>query len=82
MKQLGKVRPDLRNPILATIVESLNKAEKSLFWNIHKIRNKRIGITRTYIQNRNEFVVILYNKEIEEEGINTIENKILKFCKE
>ena len=39
-------------------------------------------ITRTYIQNRNEFVVILYNKEIEEEGINTIENKILKFCKE
>lgn len=38
-------------------------------------------ITRTYIQNRNEFVVILYNKEIEEEGINTIEDKILKFCK-
>ncbi len=84
VEQLGKVRPDLRNPTLATMAESLNKTENR-YSGIPTIRleMKEWGLPEPiFKENRNEFVVILYNKEIEEEGTDTIEDKILKFCKE
>lgn len=84
VEQLGKVRPDLRNPTLATMAESLNKTENR-YSGIPTIRleMKEWGLPEPiFKENRNEFVVILYNKEIEEEGMDTIEDKILKFCKE
>lgn len=84
VEQLGKVRLDLRNLTLATMAETLNKTENR-YSGIPTIRLeiKEWGLPEPiFKENRNELVVILYNKEIEEEGTNTIEDKILKFYKE
>lgn len=85
LEQLGKARPDLRNPTLATMAESLNQAENR-YSGIPTIRMemKEYGLPEPEFKNgRNEFVVILYNKEIEQKKIYlTLEDKIVEFCKE
>ena len=85
VEQLGKARPDLRNPTLATMVESLNQAENR-YSGIPTIRMemKEYGLPEPEFKNgRNEFVVTLYNKEIEQKKIYlTLEDKIVEFCKE
>lgn len=82
VEQLGKVRPDLRNPILATMVEGLNKTENR-YSGIPTIRMemKNHGLLEpVFKENRNEFVVILYNQEKIES--DSIVEKILNFCEE
>lgn len=85
VEQLGKARLDLRNPTLATMAESLNQAENR-YSGIPTIRMemKEYGLPEPEFKNgRNEFVVILYNKEIEQKKIClTLEDKIVEFCKE
>ena len=85
VEQLGKARPDLRNPTLATMTESLNQAENR-YSGIPTIRMemKEYGLPEPEFKNgRNEFVVTLYNKEIEQKKIClTLEDKIVEFCKE
>lgn len=85
VEQLGKARPDLRNPTLATMAESLNQAENR-YSGIPTIRMemKEHGLPEPEFKNgRNEFVVTLYNKEIEQKKIClTLEDKIVEFCKE
>lgn len=85
VEQLGKARPDLRNPTLATMTESLNQAENR-YSGIPTIRMemKEYGLPEPEFKNgRNEFVVTLYNKEIEQKKIYlTLEDKIVEFCKE
>ena len=85
VEQLGKARPDLRNPTLATMAESLNQAENR-YSGIPTIRMemKEYGLPEPEFKNgRNEFVVTLYNKEVEQKKIClTLEDKIVEFCKE
>ena len=85
VEQLGKVRPDLRNPTLATMAESLNQAENR-YSGIPTIRMemKEYGLPEPEFKNgRNEFIVTLYNREIEQKKIClTLEDKIVEFCKE
>lgn len=85
VEQLGKARLDLRNPTLATMAESLNQAENR-YSGIPTIRMemKEYGLPEPEFKNgRNEFVVTLYNKEIEQKKIClTLEDKIVEFCKE
>lgn len=85
VEQLGKARPDLRNPTLATMAESLNQAENR-YSGIPTIRMemKQYGLPEPVFKNgRNEFIVTLYNKEVEQKKIYlTLEDKIVEFCKE
>lgn len=85
VEQLGKARPDLRNPTLATMAESLNQAENR-YSGIPTIRMemKEYGLPEPEFKNgRNEFIVTLYNMEIEQKKIClTLEDKIVEFCKE
>ena len=85
VEQLGKARPDLRNPTLATMAESLNQAENR-YSGIPTIRMemKEYGLPEPEFKNgRNEFIVTLYNKKTEQEEIYlTLEDKIVEFCKE
>ena len=85
VEQLGKVRLDLRNPTLATMAESLNQAENR-YSGIPTIRMemKEYGLPEPEFKNgRNEFIVTLYNKKIEQEELYlTLEDKIVEFCKE
>lgn len=85
VEQLGKARPDLRNPTLATMAESLNQAENR-YSGIPTIRMemKEYGLPEPEFKNgRNEFIVTLYNREIEQKKIwLTLEDKIVEFCKE
>ena len=85
VEQLGKARPDLRNPTLATMAESLNQAENR-YSGIPTIRMemKKHGLPEPEFKNgRNEFIVILYNKGVEQKKIClTLEDKIVEFCKE
>lgn len=85
VEQLGKARPDLRNPTLATMAESLNQAENR-YLGIPTIRMemKEYGLPEPEFKNgRNEFIVTLYNREIEQKKIClTLEDKIVEFCKE
>lgn len=94
VQQLGVSRPDLRNPALAVMAESLTAAENR-YSGIPTIRREmRInGLKEPVFENRrNEFVVTLYNDtHIEENDRNagdetekedSISKKIVEFCKE
>ena len=84
VEQLGKTRPDLRNPTLATMAESLSKTENR-YSGIPTIRleMKEWGLMEpVFKEGRNEFIVILYNEEKNIQGEETISDKILNFCKE
>lgn len=68
VEDLGKVRPDLRNPALATMSEFLLKTENR-YSGIPTIRRemKEAGLPAPVFENRrNEFVVTLFNTQIEE----------------
>ncbi len=63
VEQLGRVRPDLRNPTLAIMTESLTGAENR-YSGIPTIRRamEEHGLPEPIFENRrNEFVVTLYN---------------------
>lgn len=63
VEQLGLARPDLRNPALAVMAESLTEAENR-YSGIPTIRKEMAlaGLPEPVFENRrNEFVVILYN---------------------
>ena len=65
VNDLGKARPDLRNPALATMSEFLLKTENR-YSGIPTIRRemKEYGLPDPVFENkRNEFVVTLYNKQ-------------------
>lgn len=85
VEQLGKSRPDLRNPTLAIMAETLNKTENR-YSGIPTIRleMKEHGLREPIFKDeRNEFVVILYNdKIIYENEEEVFERKILEFCRE
>lgn len=83
VEQLGKARPDLRNPTLATIAENLSKTENR-YSGIPTIRleMKEWGLMEpVFKEGRNEFIVVLYNREIFQEE-EPIYKKILEFCRE
>lgn len=84
--QLGIAKPDLRNPVLAVMAESLTKAENR-YSGIPTIRRemKEYSLPEPVFENRrNEFVVILYNEsndqktEIETNGEEAV---LLEYCK-
>ena len=91
--QLGVAKPDLRNPALAVMTESLTGAENR-YSGIPTIRRemKNYDLREPIFENRrNEFVVTLYNsaagdKTEHDRGINleddSIEMKILDYCRE
>lgn len=80
---LGKARPDLRNPALATMSEFLLKTENR-YSGIPTIRRemKEYGLPEPLFENkRNEFVVTLFNKT--ESPIDDIRDNtdLITFCK-
>lgn len=88
VEDLGKSRPDLRNPALATMSEFLLKTENR-YSGIPTIRREMAaaGLPEpVFINRRNEFVVVLYNgkhsdiKQPQQELPNELE-KLLDFCK-
>lgn len=89
VEDLGKARPDLRNPALATMSEFLLKTENR-YSGIPTIRRemKEAGLPQpVFINQRNEFIVILYNNQcsdLEEksETQKASAKDILEFCKE
>lgn len=95
IEQLGVTKPDLRNPALAVMAETLTDVENR-YSGIPTMRKemKAFALPAPVFENRrNEFVVTFYNSGSyfsEEEPINSvkvdknysIEEKILSFCKE
>lgn len=88
VEDLGKSRPDLRNPALATMSEFLLKTENR-YSGIPTIRRKmaEAGLPApVFVNRRNEFVVILYNKQ-EAEGKGVLDERdngtgaLLNFCR-
>ena len=83
VNDLGKARPDLRNPALATMSEFLLKTENR-YSGIPTIRRemKEYGLPEPLFENkRNEFVVTLFNKT--ESPIDDIHDNtdLITFCK-
>ena len=83
--QLGIAKPDLRNPVLAVMAESMTKAENR-YSGIPTIRRemKEYSLPEPVFENRrNEFVVTLYNKRIEEKKeVSEEKGTLLEYCKE
>lgn len=85
VEELGHSRPDLRNPALATMAEFLLKTENR-YSGIPTIRRemKKAGLPEPEFQNRrDEFVVILYNRQAEKENAAdpAAGKDILSFCR-
>lgn len=88
VEDLGKSRPDLRNPALATMSEFLLKTENR-YSGIPTIRRemKAAGLPEpVFVNQRNEFIVILYNKylpgmEDEKKEQNERPKDLLEFCR-
>lgn len=88
IEDLGKARPDLRNPALAVMSEFLLRTENR-YSGIPTIRRemKEAGLPDpVFLDQRNEFVVVLYNKKDEpvaEAGIDPAnkEDSLLEFCR-
>lgn len=88
VEDLGKSRPDLRNPALATMSEFLLKTENR-YSGIPTIRREMAAAglpDPVFINRRNEFIVVLYNKK--EEEVKTVlkecdngTDKLLDFCR-
>lgn len=82
--QLGIAKPDLRNPVLAVMAESMTKAENR-YSGIPTIRRemKEYSLPEPVFENRrNEFVVILYNqKNTENIEIDKEDARLLEYCK-
>lgn len=93
VEDLGKSRPDLRNPALATMSEFLLKTENR-YSGIPTIRREMAaaGLPEpVFINRRNEFVVVLYNGKHtdvvpadvgqSQQDITEETAKLLEFCK-
>lgn len=88
VEDLGKSRPDLRNPALATMSEFLLKTENR-YSGIPTIRREMAAAglpAPVFINRRNEFVVIFYNQPQTERQDITEEctdgtSSLLEFCK-
>jgi len=88
VEDLGKARPDLRNPALATMSEFLLRTENR-YSGIPTIRREmaEAGLPEpVFLNQRNEFVVILYNKDYVAESTQGTynfneSNKLLVFCR-
>lgn len=81
VEDLGKARPDLRNPTLATMSEFLLKTENR-YSGIPTIRRemKEAGLKEpVFLNQRNEFVVILYNDSTFD--CNEEPKDLLEFCR-
>ena len=86
IEQLGIAKPDLRNPALAVMAETLTTAEHR-YSGIPTMRNamKESSLPEPKFENRrNEFVVTFYNKEDPEKDALTAEpaQDLLAFCHE
>ena len=88
VEDLGKARPDLRNPALATMSEFLLKTENR-YSGIPTIRREMAaaGLPEpVFVNRRNEFVVILYNEnrapEVQEQqDLAEDASGLLAFCR-
>ena len=86
VEDLGKARPDLRNPALATMSEFLLKTENR-YSGIPTIRRemREAGLpTPVFLNRRNEFIVILYNEQKTEAFSPKTEKQkkdLLQFCR-
>ena len=88
VEDLGTAKPDLRNPTLATMSEFLLNTENR-YSGIPTIRREmaKAGLPApVFINRRNEFIVILYNKPISNEqetplSLNKGKEGLLEFCK-
>ena len=92
VEQLGKSRPDLRNPALAVMTESLTKAENR-YSGIPTMRRamREHGLPEPKFENRrHEFVVTLYNQPTASPSVQapshaatptTTEDELLEFCR-
>lgn len=88
IEDLGKARPDLRNPALATMSEFLLKTENR-YSGIPTMRREMAlaGLPEPVFMNRrNEFIVVFYNKQqIKEDHAVQEQDKesdnLLEFCK-
>ena len=88
VEDLGKSRPDLRNPALATMSEFLLKTENR-YSGIPTIRREMeaAGLPApVFINRRNELIVIFYNKQQTEENDAEKEQNggtdtLLEFCR-
>lgn len=82
--QLGIAKPDLRNPVLAVMAESMTKAENR-YSGIPTIRRemKEYSLPEPVFENRrNEFVVILYNQKNHEQiETDKEDERLLEYCK-
>lgn len=82
--QLGIAKPDLRNPVLAVMAESMTRAENR-YSGIPTIRRemKEYSLPEPVFENRrNEFVVILYNqKNHEKTEADKEDERLLEYCK-
>lgn len=79
VEQLGIAKPDLRNPALAVMTESLTGAENR-YSGVPTIRRemKKSGLYPPVFENRrNEFVVILYNEEGSKNAVKIMVEKEL-----
>lgn len=83
VEQLGHSRPDVRNPTLAVMTEILTDAEHR-YSGIPTMRREMAaaGLPEPVFENRrNEFVVILYNREKQPSTAETVPAKdLLAFC--
>lgn len=88
VEDLGTAKPDLRNPTLATMSEFLLNTENR-YSGIPTIRREMAKAdlpAPVFINRRNEFIVILYNKPISNEQETTLSSNkgkegLLEFCK-
>lgn len=86
VEDLGKSKPDLRNPTLATMSEFLLKTENR-YSGIPTIRREMAAAglpAPVFVNGRNEFVVVLYNGKQTKEQVAKPEapkaNNLLEFC--
>ena len=88
VEDLGKARPDLRNPALATMSEFLLNTENR-YSGIPTIRREmaEAGLPEpVFVNRRNEFVVIFYNESLPDQKEtdkkeNTMKAGLLEFCR-
>lgn len=87
VEQLGIAKPDLRNPALAIMAETLTAAEHR-YSGIPTMRNamKEYGLPEPKFENRrNEFVVTLYNRmesTTVDHPTNELNGDLLEFCRQ
>ena len=90
VEDLGKARPDLRNPALAAMSEFLLHTENR-YSGIPTIRREMAALRLpepVFVNQRNEFIVILYNgsqtvsyEAVSEQTVQTDDKKLLNYCK-